>query len=180
MIGTLFGRKRIAEDKLANIFVNAVLEMVAEGFPTVADELNEAPEFKRSPAIPLGDDRRFALIVLTGNLVEMQRLAEPGVDRRLFSLAVAKFAGAMGGSAAEVEEEVLAVRSRMDRMNHPSKNTVYAMGKVLFHEYDLFRFQDDYFREQRAPNPIVLKRINALMTYFVWGWAEVLEQYRVV
>jgi hypothetical protein len=180
MIGTLFGRKRMTEDKMANIFVNAVLEMVAEGFPTVAAELNEAPEFATCPGLRVEDDRRFALIVLTGNLIEMQRLAGPGIDKRLYSRAISKFAGALDEQASLVEEEVRALRDRMERINYPSKNTVYAMAKALFHEYELFRFQDPYFREQRAPNPIVLKRVKALMGYFVWGWNDVFEQYRVV
>jgi hypothetical protein len=54
------------------------------------------------------------------------------------------------------------------------------MGKALFHRYDLYCFQDVYFREQRVPNPIILKRVNALMGYFIWDWTEIQEQYRIV
>ncbi len=68
----------------------------------------------------------------------------------------------------------------MERLNFPSKNTVYAMSKVLFHSYDLFCFQDPYFREMQVPNPIILKRLNGLMGYFLWNWTEVNEQYRIV
>jgi hypothetical protein len=32
----------------------------------------------------------------------------------------------------------------------------------------------------RAPNPIILKRLNGLMGYFIWSWTEVAENYRVV
>lgn len=32
MIATLFGKKKITEDKLANVFVNTVLEMCSEDF----------------------------------------------------------------------------------------------------------------------------------------------------
>lgn len=180
MIATLFGKKKLTEDKLANVFVNAVLELSAEGFSTVADELNESPEFASCPSIAKNDDRAFALIVLTANLIEMQRVVGPGLDKRLFSLSVSKFASAMGTTGTELELEVKAVRDRMERMNFPSKNTVYAMSKVLFTEYDLFCFQDTYFREKRSPNPIILKRLNGLMGYFLWNWSGVLEQYKVV
>jgi len=180
MIATLFGKKKLTEDKLANVFVNAVLELTAEGFPTVADELNESPEFAASPKLAESDDRAFALIVLTANLIEMQRVVGPGLDRRLYSLSISKFAEALGTTGTELEAEVKAVRDRMDRLNYPSKNTVYAMSKVLFSEYDLFCFQDTYFREQRSPNPIILKRLNGLMGYFLWNWSGVLEQYKVV
>lgn len=180
MIGTLFGKKKITEDKLANAFVNAVLELTAAGFPMVAAELNEAPEFEVSPGLKEEDDGPFATIVLAANLVEMQRTIGPGLDKRLFALSISKFAQAMGSDAATVERQVKDLQGRMDRLNFPSKNTVYAMGKVLFHEYDLFCFQDSYFREMRAPNPIILKRLNGLMGYFMWSWTEVVDQYRVV
>ncbi len=180
MIATLFGKKKLTEDKLANVFVNAVLELTAEGFPTVADELNESPEFAVSPNLAENDDRPFALMVLAANLIEMQRVVGPGLDKRLYSLSVSKFAQAMGTTGSDLELEVKAVRDRMDRLNYPSKNTVYGMSKVLFSEYDLFCFQDTYFREKRSPNPIILKRLNGLMGYFLWNWSGVLEQYKVV
>lgn len=180
MITALFGKKRLSEDKLANIFVNAVLELTAGGFPAVAAELNESPEFVLPPELREEDDRAFALVVLTGNLIEMQRVVGPGLDKRIHALAISKFAQALDTTGAELEAEVKALRERMERLNFPSKNTVYAMSKVLFHEYDLFCFQDTYFREQRSPNPIILKRLNGLMGYFLWSWTEILEQYRIV
>lgn len=180
MIATLFGKKKLSEDKLANVFVNAVLDLTTEGFPAVAAELNESPEFVIAPGISETNDRAFAVVVLAGNLMEMQRVVGPGLDRRLYAMSISKFAQAMEMSTTELEQEVKALRDRMERLNFPSKNTVYAMSKVLFNEYDLFCFQDTYFREQRSPNPIILKRMNGLMGYFLWNWSEVLEQYRVV
>jgi hypothetical protein len=180
MIATLFGKKKITEDKLSNVFVNAVLELVEQGFPAIAAELNEAPEFVVSPNLSEKDNDAFALAVLAGNLIEMQRALGPGLDRRMHALAVSKFASATGRSSADLEVEVRALQSQMERLNFPSKNTVYAMGKMIFHQYDLYCFQDVYFREQRSPNPVVLKRLNGLMGYFLWSWTEVQEQYRIV
>lgn len=180
MIATLFGKKKITEEKLANVFVNAALELVDQGFPAVAAEINESPEFPVSPAIAETDDHAFALIVLAANLTEARRVLEAGVDQRITTLAISKFAHATGISSADLEQEVRTLQGQMDRLNAPSKNTVYAMGKVFFHRYDLFCFQDAYFREMRAPNPIILKRLNGLMGYFLWNWSEVNEQYRIV
>lgn len=180
MIATLFGKKKLTQDKLANAFVSAVLELTAEGFPTVAAELNESPEFEVSPGLQQSDDGAFALIVLTANLMEMQRLMGPGTDRRIQALSISKFAQAMGLDNAATEREVKMLRERMERLNFPSKNIVYAMGKAIFHDYDLFCFQDAYFRELRSPNPIILKRVNGLMGFFLWSWSEVLDQYKVV
>jgi hypothetical protein len=180
MIATLFGKKRITEEKLANVFVNAALELVEHGFPAVAAEINESPEFMVHPAMAEHDDEAFSLIVLAANLLEAQRILGPGVDKRITSLAISKFANATGIASADLEQDVRGLQSQMERLNAPSKNTVYAMGKVLFHSYDLFCFQDAYFREMKAPNPIILKRLNGLMGYFLWNWSEVNEQYRIV
>ncbi len=180
MIATLFGKKKITEEKLANVFVNAVLELTEHGFPAVAAEINESPEFATSPNIAETDDNGFALIVLAANLMEAQRILGPGVDKRIAARAVSKFAQATGIGVPDLEREVHTLQSQMERLNFPSKNTVYAMGKVFFHQYDLFCFQDSYFREMKAPNPIILKRMNGLMGYFIWNWTEVNEQYRII
>lgn len=179
MISTLFGKKRISEDKLANMFVNALFVLTENGFPNVAAELNESPEFEGSPEISPQDDTRFTLIVLTGNLMELPRQLPSGQDKRIRSLALSKFAQAVGLTTSEVEAEVDRLRSLMDRLNYPSKRTVYAMSKALFQEYDLLRFQTSYFREMKAPNPIILKRLNGLMECFLWDWSEFGEQYRI-
>ncbi|MGB5070778.1 MAG: hypothetical protein WBO28_07455, partial [Flavobacteriales bacterium] len=85
----------------------------------------------------------------------------------------------MDSSAAELESETSSMQSFMSRINHPSKNTVYAMSKAIFHKYDLISLQDPYFRQQKAPNPIVLARVNKLMTFCLWDWAEILEEWKV-
>lgn len=179
MIATLFGRKKITEDKLANVFVNAVLRLSEQGYPTVVAEVQESPEFLVVPEFGPGDDELFALIVLAGNLLDAPKHMPAGQDRRLFAHAISKFAQAMDVNAAELETEVIALQHYMERINHPSKNTVYAMSKVVFHKFDLFRCQDAYFREMKAPNPIVLSRLNKLMAFCLWDWAELMDEWKV-
>jgi hypothetical protein len=53
------------------------------------------------------------------------------------------------------------------------------MSKAVFHKFDLFRCQDQYFRDMKAPNPIVLKRLNQLMAFCLWDWAEVLDEFKI-
>ena len=118
-------------------------------------------------------------IVLAGNLMDAPKRLPAGQDRRFVSFAISKFAAALGHSASELELEVVALQHEMDRINHPSKNTVYAMSKAIFHKYDLFRYQDPYFRSLKAPNPIVLKRLNQLMAFCLWDWAAVLDEWKV-
>lgn len=179
MIGTIFGKKKISEDKFANVFVNAVLRLTEQAYPSVVAELEEAAEFVTRPVFGPGDDELFALILFAGNLMEAPKHMSPGQDQRLAQHAYSKFAPLMDTSAAELEMETIALQHLMSRINHPSKNTVYAMSKVIFQKYDLFRHQDTYFREQKAPNPIVLGRINKLMAFCLWDWAEILEDLKV-
>lgn len=180
MIATLFGRKKISEDKLANLFVNAVIALTEQGYPTIVAELQESPEFGTMPMFGPGDDELFALIVFAGNLIEAPKYIPAGMDQRLVQHAYSKFAEVMDTSAAELEVETIALQRFMMRMNHPSKNTVYAMSKAVFHKYDLFRHhRDPYFRQNKSPNPIVLGRLNKLMAFCLWEWAELLEDLRV-
>ncbi len=179
MITTLFGKKKISEDKLANVFVNAVLRLTEQGYPTIVDELRESPEFETKPVFGPGDDELFALIVFAGNLMEAPKRLPAGTDHRLVQHALSKFAPLLDHSAAELESETKALQEFMAKINHPSKNTVYAMSKAIFHKYDLFRHQNVYFREQRAPNPVVLGRVNKLMAFCLWDWAELLEEWKV-
>ncbi|MCB9170053.1 MAG: hypothetical protein H6594_06860 [Flavobacteriales bacterium] len=179
MIATLFGKKRISEDKLANVFVNALLELVDQGFANVVAELKEAPEFEAVPDIAYENEAPFLLIVLAGNLLEARRQLPAGTDVRLATLAISKFATATGSRSTEVEQRIGRLQGLMNRLNAPSKNTVYAMSKAVFHQYDLFAFQKVYFREQRVPDPIIQKRLNALMAFFLWDWEDFHEHYRI-
>ncbi len=180
MLTALFGKRKIAEEKLANAFIHALFEFTEQGFPLICAEINESPEFITPPELAPSNDVTFAKILLAGNLTEMGRALGPGTDKRVQGLCISKFAAAMELDVITLEGELNALRSRMDRLNFPSKNTVYAMAKAVFAEYDLFCFQDVYFREQRAPNPIVLKRLNGLMGYFLWNWSDVATEYRIV
>lgn len=179
MIGSIFGKKRISEEKLANVFVNAILVLTEQGFPNIVAELEEAPEFVSKPVFGPGDDELFAQILFAGNLMEAPKHLTAGLDQRLVQHAYSKFAPLMDMSAADMETETIALQRFMARINHPSKNTVYAMSKALFHKYDLFRNQDAYFRDMKAPNPIILGRINKLMQFCLWDWAELLDERKV-
>lgn len=180
MIATIFGKKKITEDRLANVFVNALLQLVQQGFCDVAAELNEAPELVGEQVIDPDREETFLNVVLAGNLMELQRQLQAGQDQRVAALVISKFAQALGTRTSDVERSIATLQQMMARLNHPSKNTVYAMSKAVFHQYDLFRFQtDEFFRDQRVPHPVILKRLNGLMGFFLWDWDSFHEQYRL-
>lgn len=179
MISTLFGKKKISEEKLANVLVNSIVHSVEHGFPLIAAELNEAPEFIASPEIHELEDKPFAMVIMAGNLMEIAPHLNAGQDRRLISMAVSKFARTQGEPSIEMEERIRSTQSLIKRVNAPSKVTLYGMSKALFHQYDLYQFQEPYFKDLKAPNPILLKRLNDLMEHFLFGGDELCDQFRI-
>ncbi len=68
MLTTIFGKKKLTEDKVANIFVNTMLNVIDNSFEDVVSSISNDPEFISRPIIdPLNSDK-FLMIVLSGNL----------------------------------------------------------------------------------------------------------------
>jgi hypothetical protein len=68
----------------------------------------------------------------------------------------------------------------MNRVNAPSKNTLYAMSKAVFYKYNLMDFQDEYFRGMKTHNPIFCKNLDEIMRNFLWDWEAFNEKYKVI
>jgi hypothetical protein len=177
---TIFKKKKLTEDQLANFFVNSILRLVDEGFGDVAEIINNDPEFLSKPHIAREDSDRFLLVVIAGNLKLMSTQFDAVKDVRLTERIYRKFAQVLSVEPAVLKETVAKYQSWMSRINHPSKNTRYAMSKGVFFKYDLNRFQTDYFRNMNTPNPIFLKRLDEIISQFIFNWEEIKDKYRVV
>ncbi len=177
---TIFKKKKLTEDQLANFFVNSILRLVEEGFSDVAEIINNDPEFLKSPAIDKGDFDKFLLVVIAGNMKLMGAHFASVRDVRITEKIYRKFAVALSVDPMVLKETIAKYQSWMGRINHPSKNTRYAMSKGVFFKYDLNQYQTDYFRNMNTPNPIFLKRLDEIINQFVFDWEELKEKYRVV
>ena len=153
--------------------------MTEKGFTEVADLINDDPAFERSPGIQASDDKKFLLIIIAGNLDLLTKMLESGQDRRVRSRTVAKLAEVFGMKSAELDSKLAELNGFMKRVNHPSKNTLYAMNKAVFFKYDLNDFQEEYFRNMKTPNPLFLSRLNDVMRFFLWDWNGFLEDYKI-
>ena len=51
MAFSLFGKKKLKEQHVANIFVGTINQSAEETFPTLSEFLNEVPELMESPKI---------------------------------------------------------------------------------------------------------------------------------
>ncbi|MFB6258342.1 MAG: hypothetical protein ABEH38_06595 [Flavobacteriales bacterium] len=176
---TLFGKKKLSEEKVANMVVNGLLEAVEKNFKDVVALINSDPDFLSSPQVDENDDHEFLLIVITGNLKFIPQYFESGQDQRVKELLITKFAQALGVEYDKLKEAIDERSAFLSRVNHPSKKTLYAMSKAVFHKYGLNDFQEDYFRRIETPNPLFLQRMDDIMVNFLWGWDAFLEKYKV-
>lgn len=177
---SLFGKKKLTDDKVANIIVNTTLETVEKGWPEVAGFINDSPEFEFSPNLDPSDYGRFLMIVIAGNFNILQKHFKDGHDKEILIRCMSKFANVLGISSEQFARKTKEYRGFLSRVNAPSKNTLYSMSKGVFHKYDLNQFQEGYFKSLNTPNPIFLKNLDEVMNYFLWDFEAFAEKYKVV
>lgn len=179
MFTKIFGKKKLKEDKLANIFVNSVLQTVDQCFPDIVGIIKESPEFVTAPEIETSQDSKFLLIVIAANLKEIPKHLEAHQDNRLINLVITKLCGVFDVNFDKLEGILREYQSYLSRVNHPSNNNLYAMSKAVFFKYNLGKHQEDYFRNMNVPNPLFLKRLDEAMKLFMFNWAETKSTYQI-
>jgi hypothetical protein len=177
---TLFGKKKITEEKAAHIVINGIQILIDEGFGEVVGLINDSPEFVRPPSIHPDDSGPFTLIVLAGNLQIIPDYFEAGRDKRISRLIMTKLAELHDQDGTELAQSVNDMRKFMMRKNHPSKSVTNAMARAIFCKYGLNEFQENYFKSLSSPNPIFIQRLREAMENFLWEWDSMLDRYRVV
>lgn len=174
-----FLKKRLTDNQLANIFVNGLLEVVDNGFIEVASMINEDPAFEYSPDIAPSEIDEFTMIIIVGNLVQLESHFDYNQAVSVETLIVQKFASIYEMSESQFSELVSDYKSFISRVNYPSKNILYGMSKAIFHKYALNDFQEEYFRNMQAPNPLFLKRMDEIVANFIWNWEAVEKKYKI-
>lgn len=180
MLGSLLNLKtKLSDNQLSNIFMNGILDAIERGFPEIAQLINEDPAFVASPNLAENDNAEFTMVVLTANISSLENTFESEQAVRIEKLIFSKLAQMMQTDAEAAEKTVRDYQKLMHRVNHPSKNMIYAMSKAVFHRYGLNEFQDEYFRRMQAPNPLFLKRMDAVVNNFLWDWDAFFKKYRI-
>ncbi len=175
-----FGKKKLNEVKVANIFVNAVQRLIDNGFEEVVGLINDSPEFVSKPHISPDDIGPFTLVVIAGNLQRIPEHFDSGQDRRIAEHILEHFAEIYELDKMELAQMVSETRKFMMRKNHPSKNVPTAMAKALFCRYELNKHQEGYFKSLDTPNPIFLQRLKEALENFLWDWRAFHSKYKVV
>jgi hypothetical protein len=179
MLG-IFGRKKIGEEQLAQIFVNAMISMSQEAFPDIAEMINEDPDLIKSPELSPDGYVPFLFVIVSGNLKFLPKNLEGTNSTRVIAKIYENLAQKFDTSTSSIEQHIEKYQKEMGRLNYPSKNILYGMSKLFFHQYDLYPFQDDYYTRIQAQNPVVLKRIDSIVKAFVWDWDIIGEEYKIV
>lgn len=178
MFGTIL-KKKVSDEKLANVFINGLFSTVDNGFPVVAEMLNEDNAFVVSPNIDPKNSYEFGMIVVVGNLSFLESAFDAEQAERVEGLIFEKLAKVLEMDLQSFKSVVKDYKQLMTRLNHPSKNMVYAMSKAVFDKYTLYNFQDEYFKRMQAPNPLLLKRLDEVMENFVWDWDAFFKRYKL-
>jgi len=176
----IFFKKKITEEKLIDYFVFSTVKMVDDAFEDVRGIICSDPEFTTTPVISKDQNDAFLWVVVTANLKFIPKYFNDYQDIRLLEDANRKFARILDIPLDVFKLEVKKYNQLFSRLNHPSKNTVYAMSKAVFNKYHLAQYQDEYFKKMDTPNPIFLKRLNEIMEEFVFDWEQFIEDYKIV
>lgn len=178
MFGLLV-KKKIDSNKLANVFVNSLVEVVENGFDDISAMINDDPAFVKDPAINQSKSDDFLLIVMVGNLRYLDAHFDAEEAKEIRGNIIEKFAQIYTVEVRDFEKIVNEYDQLISRVNHPSKNTLYGMSKALFHKLNLNDFQESYFKSMNAPNPLFLKRMDEIMTNFLWDWDAFFKKHKL-
>lgn len=178
MFSSLIKRK-LTDNQVANIFINAIYDSVDNGFKEVAQLINEDIAFTSSPSIDSTNNSEFGLIVIVGNLSYLESVFDAQQAERVEAIVFEKLSKFYEMDEKSFEKMVKEYQNFILRVNHPSKNFIYGMSKAVFHKYKLNDFQDEYFRRMQAPNPLFLKRMDEVMGNFIWNWDAFFKKYRL-
>ena len=178
MFSTLI-KRRLTDNQVANIFINAIFDSVDKGFEEVALLINEDTAFSSSPNININNNREFGLIVIVGNLSYLESNFEADQTERVEKIIFEKLSKLYAIDLSSFKKLIKEYQSFIARVNHPSKNWVYGMSKAIFYKYKLNEFQDEYYKRVQAPNPLFLKRMNEIMVNFIWNWDAFSKKFKL-
>lgn len=178
MFGTIL-RKKVSEEKLANVFINGLFSTIDNSFPVISEFINEDQAFVTSPNIQPTDSYEFSIIVIVGNLSFLESAFDPEQADHVEKLAIEKLAKIYEMTVVDFKKMINDYKSFMNRLNHPSRNMIYAMSKGVFDKYKLYNFQDEYFKRMQSPNPLFLKRMDEIIENFIWDWDAFFKRYRL-
>ena len=172
-------KKKVAEEKVAELFVNIVFNAVDTSFAEVAELLNNDTNLVSRANVDSENQDDFLMIVISGNFILLDNYFFDGQEDRIRALTIDKLAAIYGVDTVSMHSAIDNMIGFFKKINYPSKNTHYAMSRAVFRKYGLNEFQKEYFKNLNAPDPILLKNIDEIMEQFIIKWDTFTEKYRI-
>jgi len=180
MFSKLFGKKKKTPQDIAPDYVSLIHEATAEGFPIIADLLNEEMEFANSPHIEADSNLWFRYIVFAGNLLNLETFFSPEEADNLRQVFIPKITQSLGADPETADAILVDYMEFLRNLNKTQKNLVHSMAMAIFQKYELNDYQTEHFQKLNAPNPKVMKELTEIVALFLWNWKSYLETYKVV
>ena len=175
----IFGKKKIKENVVANIFVNSILNTIDSGFSEIAGIINDSPEFIIPPSISTADDNAFTLVIIAANMHFIPENVHNTKGERVTNLIYSKLSNVFDCDQEKLETVIKEYQCYLMKKNHPSKNMRAAISRGIFWKYNLNQYQDEYFKNMRSPNPMFLKRLDEATDNFIWNWDAFTNKYQI-
>jgi hypothetical protein len=179
---SLFGKKRLKEEYVAQVFVSTINGLAIESFPILKDYLNDVPELKCSPEIKEHQLEWFLYIVFSANLYHLKDHFDTDQHNRMRILIIDQFIESLEG---RTHDEVLSqinmyedYLSGLDRSENDGLGRIMAL--AIFQKYGLNKCQVDHFQKMNQPNPIIIKAISEITDNFIWNWNDLLGNFKLV
>ena len=175
----IFAKKKVSEDKVVQTFVHSIIDVVDTGWEDVAALIDNDPALTSDPKIRNVGSDKFLMIVIAANLKFIPKYFKGDQEDRIEHKIIEHLADVFELEENRLYKHIKDLKQFMSRVNHPSKNVLYSMSKAIYHKYHLNKHQETYFKNLNTPNPLLLKRLDELMSNFIWDWDFFFEKFKV-
>tara|TARA_B110000459_G_C16436071_1_gene414032 strand:+ start:107 stop:655 length:549 start_codon:yes stop_codon:yes gene_type:complete len=177
----LFGKKRLKEEHVANVFVSTLNELAEKSFPTLAEFLNEVPELMQSPKIKSSQIEWFLYIVFSANLYNLKFHFESNQLNRMRILVIDEFIESLEGRDHDLTlEQINNYEEYISGLDRRHDDLPKSMATALFNKYGLNDCQVYHFQKMNTPNPIIIKSIEDATKNYIWNWSDLFEKFKMV
>ncbi len=180
MFGNLFGKKKISEDKLVDLYINSLAELIDKGFDEVAGFINEDEQFAQSPNISRNEIHWFLYIIFCANLLKIDEFLEENQAQSIKFKVMDEVVNRFFAEEKEDADELFKIYLRfISDLYKEHKNIVKTMAIAMFQKYELNKFQQEHFQKLNTPSPKFFKELCEFLENFIWNWEEFLKAYKI-
>lgn len=172
-------KKKITVNQLAQLYVGKMLSLVDESFPDIKAVIEMDPDFEVAPNLDAENPNAFIFIVTAYNQMQLSEFFDETLEKALDEAISEHFGKVYDLSKADFIKVISDYQQFLKKVNQPAKNMVHAMSKAVFYKYQLNAYQNEFFKSQNSPNPMLIKRLDEVMYTFVWDWTPYKKEYHI-